>query len=254
MSDIHRDKADYGNWISKKLIHIPGLLAAIFIGLSFISHWFIIGIVLFLIPLIYFAYAYYQFSPKGGDIQAKIRNLLFDYLIWSGEGTVLDIGCGNGAIAIEVAKKYPKARVTGIDYWGGKWDYSKEICENNVEIEGLKERTAFQKASASALPFDDDSFDVAVSNFVFHEVNDKKDKKEVVREALRVVKKGGVFVFQDLFLLKSIYGNPYDLLETVRGWGINKVKFVNTSTSDFIPKALKLPFMLGSIGIIYGVK
>ena len=52
----------------------------------------------------------------------------------------------------------------------------------------------FQKASASKLPFADESFDVVVSNLTFHEVKDVKDKREVVREALRVVKKGGIFV------------------------------------------------------------
>lgn len=40
--------------------------------------------------------------------------------------------------------------------------------------------------------------DAAVSNFVFHEVRTQPDKRQVVREALRVVKKGGSFAFQDM--------------------------------------------------------
>jgi ubiquinone/menaquinone biosynthesis C-methylase UbiE len=112
----------------------------------------------------------------------------------------------------------------------------------------------FQKASAAALPFEDDSFDVIVSNLVFHEVGGVKDKKELLREALRVVKKGGHFIFQDLFLWKRIYGKPDELLETVRSWGIKKAEFINSSNSSFIPTVLKLPFMLGTIGIIAGEK
>jgi len=51
-----------------------------------------------------------------------------------------------------------------------------------------------------------------------------------------------------------MYGEIDDLLATIRSWGVNEVKFVNTSTADFIPGLLKLPFMVGSIGIIYGTK
>jgi Na+/H+ antiporter NhaD/arsenite permease-like protein len=42
------------------------------------------------------------------------------------------------------------------------------------------------------------------------------------------------------------------LLATVISWEITKVQFVKTADSVFIPKALKLPFMLGTIGILYG--
>ena len=112
----------------------------------------------------------------------------------------------------------------------------------------------FQKADAAALPFDDDTMDVVVSNLVFHEVGGVRDKKELVREALRVVKKGGRFVLQDLFLWKRIYGDPDELIETIRSWGIGEVKLINTSNLAFIPPALKLPFMLGTIGMLVGEK
>jgi ubiquinone/menaquinone biosynthesis C-methylase UbiE len=157
-------------------------------------------------------------------------------------------------VTILLAKKYPKARVTGVDYWGGPWEYSKGVCERNAGIEGVVGRVVFQTAGASALPFDDESFDVAVSNLAFHEVRDSKDKREVIKEALRVVRKGGAFVFQDLFLWKRVYGEVDDLLETIRRWGIDRVEFVDTSDLDFIPKALRLPFMVGTIGILHGRK
>jgi len=116
------------------------------------------------------------------------------------------------------------------------------------------EHIAFQKASASALPFDEEFFDAAVSNLTFHEVSDAKEKRDVIKEALRVVKKGGSFAFQDLFLWKRIYGEVDGLREKIRSWGIERVEFVDTSDSEFIPRALKLPFMVGTIGILYGRK
>jgi len=248
------EKPDYGNWVSKRLIYMPGALALIFVVLSFWSQLFIIFASIFLLIVIYFSYAYYKFSPAGGDIQSRIREFVLDKLSWDGKGGVLDIGCGNGALVTRLAKKYPQARVKGIDYWAGKWEYSQKACERNAKIEGVADRTEFRKASAAALPFEEGTFDAAISNFVFHEVQEARDKREVIREALRVVKKGGAFAFQDLFFIRRLYGGTDDLLATIKGWGVQQVNFINTSDADFMPAALKLPFMVGSIGIIYGIK
>jgi len=249
---------NYGNWVSTKLIYGPAVLGTLFLGLSFLHVAFVIGAVPFLAALVYFAYARYAFSPRGGNIQAKLWELVPDRLNWNGEGKALDIGCGNGPLTIALAKRHPDGHVTGIDTWGKTWDYSMAVCERNAEAAGVAERTDFQRASASALPFEDGFFDAAVSNFVFHDVSDSigntRDKRALVREALRVVKKGGRFAFQDLFLVRELYGEVDDLLETIKGWGIAEVAFVDTSSSDFIPTALKLPFMLGKISIIYGTK
>jgi SAM-dependent methyltransferase len=247
-------KTDYGNWVSKRLIYVPAVMTVICIALSFMSYFFLIGVVIFAVLLAYFTFAYRRFSPGGGDLQTKILDLILKRIDWDGTGRAIDIGCGNGALGIRVAKKYRNAQVIGIDYWGADWDFAKETCLKNAEAEGVIDRMEFQKASASSLPFTDEYFDLAVSNFVFHEVNDAKDKKDVIKEALRIVKEGGKFVFQDLFLVKSIYGDHDDLIKTIRSWGVENVEFINTSNESFIPKALKLPFMIGRIGIIYGTK
>jgi SAM-dependent methyltransferase len=247
-------KPEYGNWVPKRMIYLSGFVGFVFLGLALVF-WFLAVLAgLFFLVAAYFIYARHQFSLKGGKVQDRVWTLVLEKLEWNGEGKALDIGCGNGALTIKLAKKHPKAHVTGIDYWGKRWEYSKKICERNAEIEGVNEHITFRKASAVALPFEDGYFDAAVSNFVFHEVSDAKDKRELIREALRVVKKGGKFSFQDEFLVKQLFGDIDDLVETIKSWGITKVEFVQTRDADFIPQALKLPFMLGSIGLIRGEK
>jgi SAM-dependent methyltransferase len=248
------EKPHYGNWVSMKVIFVCAITTIFFAGCSVLFRPFIAGAVICLIPLIYLAYSYYKFSGKGGDLQSKIRGLVLEHLDWDGEGRAIDIGCGNGALTIEAAKKYRNIQIIGIDYWSSRWDYSKQVCEKNASAEGVGERTTFQKASASALPFGEEYFDLAISNLVFHEVTDTGDKREVIREALRVVKPGGQFAFQDLFLSKKRYGEIDDLLEVIKRWGIRKVEFTNTSKESFIPNLLRPQFMIGSIGIIHGIK
>ncbi len=253
-AELKATRPDYGNWVSTRLLYITGVPGVLLLGLAIPFPILMIGAIPFLLAFAYFLYARRQFSPTGGNVQARIHQLVVDRLDWAGEGKALDIGCGNGPLTIKVAQRFPRAQVTGIDYWGGMWKYSKDVCERNAEREGVAGRVTFQKASAAALPFPDECFDAAVSNLVFHEVGGIREKRDVVKEALRVVKKGGSFAFQDLFRMKKAYGDMDDLLETIRRWGIESVQYLDTSDLASLPKALRLPFMVGTIGILYGKK
>jgi hypothetical protein len=71
---------------------------------------------------------------------------------------------------------------------------------------------------------------------------------------LRVVRKGGKFSFQDEFLVKQLFGDMNDFVETIKSWGVSEVEFVQTRDADFIPRSLKVPFILGTIGLIRGEK
>jgi SAM-dependent methyltransferase len=254
MNKTTAEEPEYGNWVPPRFVYIPGLVGLLFLGLSY-AFLPLVGVAAFcFVVSAYLAYARYRFSPAGGDLQAEIREGVLSHLDWDGKGKALDVGCGNGALVTRLAQKYPEAKVTGIDCWGTMWEYSKRVCERNARMEGVAQQVIFQNASGSALPFKDGSFDVVISNLAFHEVRDTKDKREVIREALRVVKKGGRFVFQDLFLLRRIYGQLDDLVATVKSMGITQVEFVRTGNAPSIPKILKLPAMVGALGILHGKK
>ena len=96
-------KPDYGNWVSKKFVHIPGAISLCFFGLSFVFPALIVVAAMFLLVALYFAYARYRFSPAGGDVQTQIQELVLQHLDWNGKGKGLDIGCGNGPLTIQLA-------------------------------------------------------------------------------------------------------------------------------------------------------
>lgn len=254
MKSLEGMNVEYKNWVPVKMIMAPFLIALACAALA-IKFWAAaIAAVLFLGIAGYFFFAWYRFSPRGGNIQKQIESLVLQHLHWDGKGSALDIGCGNGPLTIALAQQCPQAKVTGVDTWGKSWDYSQKMCEHNAEIEGVGERVVFSQGSAADLPFGDNQFDLVVSNLVFHEIRELKDKREGVRQALRVLKPGGIFVLQDLFLIEAYYGKPDELLETVHQWGIHQVEFIRTCDEPFIPKFLKLPFMVGTIGILVGIK
>jgi len=261
-------KPYYGNWVSLKRIRqtftvfmaFAAAAALLFVfgpqnaGIIVLEALTVFICALSLAAAIYFIYTRKLLSPEGADIQNKITALVLDHIKWNGEGKALDIGCGSGALVVSIAKRFPEARVTGADYWGGSWEYAKRQCEKNAALEGVAERTDFVQASASKLPFADGAFDLVVSNLTFHEVKDARDKRLLLKEALRAVKPGGYFVLQDLFNIRPYFGEIDGLLALMREWGAREVFFEDTSKSIFIPRALKLAFMAGTIGMIYGRK
>ena len=73
-------------------------------------------------------------------------------------------------MTIRSALTWPKAKVIGIDYWGAVYTYSKALCEKNAVSEGVASRCVFQHGDAKQLDFPDESFDVVISNYVYHNV------------------------------------------------------------------------------------
>jgi len=93
---------------------------------------------------------------------------------------VLDIAAGNGNTTLAAARRF--AEVTSTDYVPTLLDKGAQ----RARAEGLDVR--FQVADAEALPFDDGSFDAALSTFgaMF-----TPDHQATAREMLRVVRDGG---------------------------------------------------------------
>ena len=108
------------------------------------------------------------------------------------DAQALDLGCGNGTTAIWLAG-YAGCHVTGIDLSGVRIDNAKAARERQQPE--LRDRLAFEKASATELPFADGQFSRVWSQAVIYHV---PDKRQVLSEVYRVLEKGGILVFDDL--------------------------------------------------------
>lgn len=103
---------------------------------------------------------------------------------------VLDIGCGLGGAARALAE-LRGCQVVGIDL-------TPAFCEAAAAMSrwtSLDTRTSFQVGDATALVFDDASFDAAVT---IHAAMNIPDKPAMYREAHRVLRSGGTFVVYDV--------------------------------------------------------
>ena len=135
------------------------------------------------------------------------------------------------------------------------WDYDKEQCDRNAQLEGVGDRCEFMHGDAKALVFPDETFDALVSNCVYSQIMGKgaMDKKSILMESMRVLKKGGVFAIQDYFDREKMFGSIPELMKYMKEQGISEV-FYEGGQDHMLPKAVIRPYCINGTGILWGRK
>ena len=123
---------------------------------------------------------------------ANLNDIMVEFGGIDSSAQVLDLGCGNGTTAIWLSTSQ-NCQVTGIDLSGVRVQNAEDARVRLCKQE--QDRLAFKKASATDLPFEDESFTHLWSQAVIYHV---PDKTAVLAEAYRVLQKGGIMVFDDL--------------------------------------------------------
>jgi ubiquinone/menaquinone biosynthesis C-methylase UbiE len=117
--------------------------------------------------------------------------------------SVLDVGCGSGHTACEIAEEYG-SRVTGIDIS----EIMVAKAERRARRVGLDGLVEFRVADVFDLPFGDGSYDVALFESVLTPL--PGDKHDALRETVRVLQPGGLVAVNES-LIRSMA--PREFLE-----------------------------------------
>ena len=104
---------------------------------------------------------------------------------------ILDVGCGTAALGLAVSERMgATGAVYGLDLSHTQVLHARRKADNvHAEVRLIQ-------GSMDTLPFEDNTFDAAVSNLAFHEVS-AEVRRGAIREIARVLKPGGFFSLLD---------------------------------------------------------
>jgi ubiquinone/menaquinone biosynthesis C-methylase UbiE len=102
---------------------------------------------------------------------------------------ILDIGTGAGVLSLAAIRRWPTARIVGLDASTGMLAVAAAAAEADLD-EAERGRLELVAGDAGRLPFSDGTFDLALASFVLQLVS---DRFAALREARRVLRPGGRF-------------------------------------------------------------
>ena len=259
-------KADYKNWVPKGMIYGLGAATAGLAGAAVAARRRFkgksgtvgsavlgAGAVGSGVFTAWCVYAHNRFSYNGNRKLSKdIIDGIAEYVTLPENGVGLDIGCGSGALTIACARRNPQGRMVGVDRWGAEYaSYSQKLCERNAQAEGVT-NVSFQNGDACRLNFADESFDVVTSNYVYHNIAGK-NKQKLLKETLRVLKKGGTFAIHDM-MEPVRYGDMEKFVEELKAEGYEEVQLIPTADGLFMSKLESRFMMLYGSTLLVGKK
>lgn len=117
--------------------------------------------------------------------------------------SVLDLGCGTGALLAAILGRWPETDCTGLDLSEGMLGEARRK---------LGSRARLVQGEAATLPFADGSFEVVVCTDSFHHY---PQPERVLEEVRRVLRPGGVFLLADTTAPAPVRG----VLNCLLPWG-----------------------------------
>jgi len=128
-----------------------------------------------------------HYDDFGLEHYTKIATKLLEGVDLRGK-EVLDIGCGTGILSTLVMEQGP-ARLS----CGDISEYMLGQCRKKIIAQGYStDKVDFRPLDAESLPYDDHSFDVALSGMLLGLV---PNQEKVVAETVRVLRPGGILAF-----------------------------------------------------------
>lgn len=170
-----------------------------------------------------FHYGYWD-SPEPYEQHQALMNknqLLYDKVNIQPEDRVLDAGCGIGGSSLWMAKKY-KNRATGVTISGKQVAYARKQAMRK----GVEDLVNFEVADFCDMPFEDGSFDVVwAAESVCHTTH----KGDFLKEAYRVLRKGGRLVYCDAFMMQREFNAAewQTMMCFFNGWAVPNLCYCN---------------------------
>lgn len=138
------------------------------------------------------------------------RPLIIDVVAAASPRTVVDVGCGTGALSIPIATRLPSARVVGVDGDPEVLDFARQKPGADA--------VEWREGHAGTLPLQAGEADVVVTSLVLHHLP-LQTKREMLSEARRVLRPGGRLIVADWAAPQDVVASlGFTLLQVLDGF------------------------------------
>jgi ubiquinone/menaquinone biosynthesis C-methylase UbiE len=162
---------------------------------------------------------------KWGMREEEFKRHLVDTAHLANHQRVLDLGSGTGTLTILMKQSYPAMSLVGLDGDAAMLEIARKKAEQaGLEIE-------WQEALATALPFEDGSFDRVVSCLMTHHLT-APNKVKAFQEVKRVLKPDGEFHILD-------FGKPTRLLMKLISIPMARLEEAGDNYRGLLPQMLR---------------
>jgi tocopherol O-methyltransferase len=158
-------------------------------------------------------YGYWDSEETYQHHQALLNTnkILYQFANIQAPSCILDAGCGLGGSSFWLASQ--GNQVTGISISQKQVDYANKVAKKRKLTGSAK----FELANFCQTPYADGSFDVI---WGLESICYAMDKSLFLKEAYRLLRKGGQLIMCDAFLLKSSFTDPewQTVSDFLKGW------------------------------------
>jgi len=136
----------------------------------------------------------YEFTSRAVNIyfDEALDKLVNNINVKKNNIKVLDICCGTGILTEKVAKAFPNAEFTGVDFSTGMLEIAKQRMKNynfNYLISDVCDNKTMQKLG---------NYDLIISSFGIHNIHGYNNKKKALNNIVKHLNVGGMYITCDL--------------------------------------------------------
>ena len=173
------------------------------------------------------------------------RHEMVNQLQVKATANALDVCCGTGDLAIELAKRIPNGRITGIDF-------NHKMLKLAFEKTKMIGNLVLVQGDAMHLPFGDNTFDIVTIGFGLRNV---PDADQALSEIYRVLKPGGQFASLEMSqptnpMVKfgwKAYFNIFPVMASIAGGNYRDYQYLKKTSQQFV-SAHQLARMMKAAG------
>ncbi|KAL0020907.1 hypothetical protein WJX77_009944 [Trebouxia sp. C0004] len=167
-------------------------------------------------------------DPEGdamlrSNYSTKLKQLMHEACMNTDVRHAVDLGCSTGLSTLELHRSFPEAQITAVDLSPYFITVAKHDQRHRQLEAGNTEPIHFRHAAAEATNLPDSSQNLVSACLLFHELP-QSAAQNIVREAFRILKPGGVLSIMEMNpaspSFKVVLGNPiaYAAFKSTEPW------------------------------------